>query len=97
MNEEIKYWVMVVSVAGWVYHQHGGKPFVERFSIMMISVGLGLSLGQEVVDWSALDYPKVITGLVIGASWFALDVGSSLLKDREGVKKAIFKRMSGGD
>jgi len=95
MDFDHKYWIMVVSAAMWVFYRHKGKPFIERAVIVLISVGIGLSIGQEVVDWSGVNSPNFITGALIFLGWMVLDVSTSVLSDREGFKKAVWKRLGG--
>ncbi len=95
IQEEHKFWVALASAAAWVYLRHRGKSYIERLAITAISSGLGASLADELARETGRG--KILAVVVITVSiWVVLDIGSSILADKQSIKDALLRRLSGG-
>ena len=95
MNDEYRYWLAVLGAMGWVYARHKDKPFFERMIVVLTSGALGVGTGIELADWAGIG-PIAPSALLIVIIWAVLDIGMTVLADREEFKKAFWKRIGGG-
>lgn len=94
MLEDYKFWIGVVSAAGWVAMRHKAKSYYERFVVVAVSVGLGVSLSGDLAEYTGRSNTLAAIAIILSI-WIALDIATSVLTDVD-FKKAILSRISGG-
>lgn len=90
-----EFWVALIAGMLVVIERHKEKPLLSRALIAAISGGVGYSLAPELASWSGRS--EVLAVMVLTTfGYLAIDLGMSLLADRQFVMDLIRSRLGKG-
>ena len=94
-GRSIEDWSVLAAAAVYVYIRHSDKPPLRRAAIVTVSGILAVNLAPEIGAMTSAIGPRTIMLLLLVGIWFALDLFSSLIAEREEIFKLILKHLGG--
>ena len=81
-EKPIEFYIALAAASLFVYERSNDRPLFNRLLVVVISVGLGASLSEDLANWLGRS-EILVTVIITSVGYLALDFLSSIFADRK--------------